>query len=381
MDRPLGAEQGLIDAALARLGAARGGAVIVGPGDDCAVLDLSSGGVGGAQASSAGSPPRKAAGGRRISGATYALTTDTYVEGVHFSLRHGSLADAGYRALMGNLSDLAAVGALPRWGLAQCGVPRGETARAVELFDGVAEANADARADCGGGIALIGGDTFSAPQWIIGFTLIGELSGPPLLRGGARPGDNVWVSGEPGLAQVGLHALHGDLPGYEAAKAAHLRPRARLKLGQWLRSQGLASACIDLSDSLSQCLLLLAESSGVGLSLDLSKLRLHDEAAAFCEEHRMQAGRSRYQISIPAKLCPGAKALRYASAGAWLLDSAEDYELLFTAPPRSTPALLRESPVPMSLLGTVAEAGEGRLWRVAEGRSQPLKAGGYKHFG
>lgn len=400
MSKPLGAEQELIEAALQRLGAQPGGAVVAAAGHDCAILDFSAlmpggGAPGGAQAGGG-----KAPGGRRLNQSLWAITTDVYVEGVHFSLRYGTLSDAGYRALMANLSDLAACGAAPRWGLAQCGVPPGQTALASELLNGVEAANAAALADCGGGIALIGGDTYSAPQWSLGFTLLGELSGQPILRSGAQPGDLIWASGSLGLAQAGLHALYGGLPGFDEAKAAHLRPRARLKLGQWLRQRGLASAGLDLSDSLSQCLLLLAEASGVGLSLDLGKLKLHGEVSALLEAYKQQAGRvreaggqgrpphwetraggSRYGVSIPARLSPGGKALRYASAEAWLLDSAEDYELLFTAPPQSTPVLLREAPVPLSLLGTVVAGEEGCHWRGTDGQVHPLSAGGYQHFG
>jgi len=214
------------------------------------------------------------------------LTTDTLIEGVHFDLRYMSLADVGYKALAVNLSDINAMGGESSVALGTLGVPRGATVEDIDaLLDGIADALPLCR-DAGQQCSLIGGDTVAAPQWIIGFTVVGQVTGQPLLRSGARVGDEVWHSGELGLSGVGLQVLQqtvGPAPARPAVETAtvvmcrpyaattaqaHVRPTPPLALGPWLQRSGLATAAQDLSDSLSQVALQLARASGMAIELD-----------------------------------------------------------------------------------------------------------------
>src|SRR5690606_14078611 len=104
---------------------------------------------------------------------------------------------------------------------------------------------------------------------------------------GAKPGDAIWHSGALGLSQLGFHQLQaGSEDITAAAREAHVRPVPQLALGQWLSREELASACMDLSDSLSQCLLQLADASGVGMQLDLQNYEFSAELRQFAQQRR-----------------------------------------------------------------------------------------------
>jgi thiamine-monophosphate kinase len=265
-----------------------------GPGDDAAVL------------------PRL----RRES----CVTVDAVVEGVHFRRANSRLADVGHKALAVNLSDLAAMGARPRWALVALGLPRGFSVRdARALGSGF---GALARES---GTALLGGNVTRAPGLSLTVTVGGEVRrGRPLLRSGARPGDVVWVSGTLGDGRLGLALLERPA-GPEArrlkrrprllraALARQHRPSPRLHLGQAL--VGVATACIDLSDGLVQDAGHVAEASAVAISLALGALPCSPALVA----------------AVPD---PAARARTAASGG-------EDYELLFTAPPSRRAAVTR----------------------------------------
>lgn len=321
-----------IIALLSRRVAAHGNVVSTGIGDDAAVLKLPG-----------------------TSGLSQVVTTDLLVEGIHFDRRYMGPADIGYKALAVNLSDIAAMGAEPAAAFGCLGLPPGFTkADADALLDGVAAACED------GGVSLAGGDTVAAHQLLIGFTVLGTVAGAPLLRSGARPGDLLWHSGSLGLSEAGRLLLASGQPCPEEMSTAHLRPRAQLELGRWLQQQGLATACIDLSDSLSQCLLQLAEASGVGLELDFRDYAFHsglsDAVARLSTTGGTQAGLSGF-----------------------LLAAAEDYQLLFTTDPGKRQFLMDNASVPVSLLGTVAEKDTGLYFTDERGNRTGLDESGWKH--
>ncbi|MCH7472669.1 thiamine-phosphate kinase, partial [bacterium] len=338
---------------------AAGGRVIVGLGDDAAVLRA-------AASDSA----------RRLNLAHLVLTTDLMIETVHFSRRYMSLSDIGYKALAVSLSDLAAMGAKPTFALGSLGLPPGTTGSEVDqLLRGVQEAVKL------GGVQLIGGDTVAAPQWTIGFTALGEVKGKPLLRSGARPGDTVWHGGGLGLSQVGLHRLWQGEKCSGPERDAHARPVPQLELGSFLASEGLASACLDTSDSLSQCLLQLAGASGVGLAINLAKSMPGNVVAGFIRQRRRKRKAGTTAFTVPARMNPGGRALKFRSTAEFILSCAEDYGLLFTAPPKAAARLIRESPVALAHLGTVVDISEGCYYRAEDGKTYELSASGYQHLG
>lgn len=244
-------------------GMARGGpGVLQGIGDDCAVL-----------ASPGGGPD-------------LLVSTDMFIEGVHFDSTRFTPRQAGYRAVARALSDIAAMGGEPRWHLMSTAWGTGTNEEwAVEFMRGAAEAADEFRS------TLVGGDTSHATLFTCDVTVIGSVPhGEALPRSGAKPGDGIYVSGLLGGSEHGRRKG----PGSPADWLRHVRPQPRLGLGHWLR--GKASACMDLSD---------------GLSLDLHRLCLASGLAA------------RIGGQLPA--WPGATA-------ADALRDGEDYELLFTAP-------------------------------------------------
>lgn len=224
------------------------------------------------------------------------LTTDLMIEGVHFSLRHDAAAVCGRRLATRALSDLAAMGAEPLALLVSAALPASlSVAWARALYRGLLATAREA------GAALVGGDSAASPRAVILDVVgVGQVpAGGALRRAGARPGDRIFVSGPLGEAAWGREIVHGALSvrgrAARRARARHLRPHARCALGQVLR--GRATAALDLSDGLAVDLHHLCRESGVG-------------AEIFTERLPAPAGLER------------------------ALFGGEDYELLFTLPPR-----------------------------------------------
>ena len=279
-----------------------------------------------------------------------AVSADMLVAGTHF------LADVdpvllGHKALAVNLSDLAAMGARPRWALLSLALPEADEAWLASFSQGFLVLAAEH------GVDLIGGDTTRGPL-NLSVTIMGEVEADQALRrDAAQVGDEIWVSGELGAAALGLQYLLGErqlAPAEAAACLARLhRPVPRVALGCCLI--GLAHACIDISDGLVADLGHILERSHVGAEIRLADMPL---AAAV-------AGR----LSEP-------RTLRAALAG------GDDYELCFTAPAMRADAIraaAAEAGVPVARVGRItAEAGLQLF--DAEGRAMPLHASGFDHF-
>ena len=302
---------------------ARRGDVRLGVGDDAALLEC---------------PP----------GSTLVAAVDTLVEGVHFP--PGCRADSvGHRALAVNLSDLAAMGARPAWALLALTLPVAEPSW-LEPF-----ASAFAQLAARHEVALVGGDTTQGPL-TVSVTLLGQVPvGTALRRGGAAPGDVLFVSGTPGDAAAGLALEQGRLA-VTGADAAYLRerflfPAPRVALGQRLRAY--ASACIDVSDGLLTDALKLARASGCGIVLDARQLPL---------------SASLHALGLP-------------QAREFALSGGDDYELCFSVPADRLVRLEAELPCGpwgYSRVGTIcAEAG---AWLKDEGGERRVPERGYDHF-
>lgn len=265
------------------------------------------------------------------------------VEGRHF-LPDADPRALGHKALAVNLSDLAAMGAAPRWALLALALPAVEEAWVSEFSKGLFSLAERF------GVELVGGDTTRAQVRTIAITAIGEVpAGVALFRSGARSGDEIWVSGELGGAALGL--VHPEI----AAVAARLHePEPRVELGERLR--GIAHAAIDVSDGLASDLAHILERSRVGAVVHYPKLP------------RSRAFKSMRDAELE-KHC--------------VLSGGDDYELLFTAPPQRRTALeslAAELDLPLSCIGTI-QAGESRLL-VLDAAGQPMAYGsGYDHFG
>ena len=220
-------------------------------------------------------------------GGPLVASVDSVVEGVHFDLSLCSPADVGWKALMGALSDLAAMGAAPLAALVALCVPggSGEGDLVLGVMAGVAEASAAARCP------VVGGDVSEGAVLTVAVTVLGtvEAGGPPPVgRSGARPGDVVLVTGPCGGSAAGLRELRAGSEG-GAAVAAYRRPVARLREGELARLAG-AHAMIDVSDGLALDLHRLADVSEVGFALDgvpVAAGASEDEALAGGEDYEL----------------------------------------------------------------------------------------------
>ena len=306
--------------------------VLVGPGDDAAVL----------------SPIRN----ERL-----VVTTDAVVEGVHFTRAYSTPADIGHRAMAVNLSDLAAMGATPRWALVSLVLPGSWLVADVEnLMDGLAAVAARH------GVSVIGGNiTRTQGPLVVDVTAGGEV-GPrrALLRSGAKPGHEVYVSGTIGAAAAGLEMLdQGSGIGDQGSGcvARHRRPEPRLRLGLALGRARAASAAMDLSDGLADALRQVAAASGVGVRVDADLLPIDPAAREWWA--------SRGVDPVIAALKGG-----------------DDYELLFTAPAKGRGPLrsvMRHiTDPPLTKIGVMTK--NPRELVLARGGKEEELPAGFEHF-
>jgi thiamine-monophosphate kinase len=278
------------------------------------------------------------------------LSSDLSMEGVHFRLDWMDPVEAGFRATAAALSDLAAMAARPLGVLASVAVPAPGTL-ATSLMAGVREATQTA------GTVLLGGDlTRSSGPAVVDVMVVGHTLSP-LLRTGARPGDELWVTGTVGASTAAVEAwLAGRTPAPEA-RQAHVRPVPRLAEGVWLLEALGARAGLDLSDGIAGDAGHLAAASGVRVILE--------GQAVVSVAHRE----------------PGEEESR---ALARALHGGEDYELLVALPPGAGAARVEEFrqrfDLSLTRVGKVV-AGEGvRLRPLGGGSPVPLSRGGWDHF-
>ncbi len=288
-------------------------------------------------------------------GCELVISTDMLVAGTHF-LANADAEDLGWKTLAVNVSDLAAMGAQPRWALLAVALPAA-TESWIEKFAHGFFTCADTF-----GIDVIGGDTTQGPRNFC-VTIFGEVpAGTALLRSGAQPGDEIWVSGTPGRAALGLAHLQGRIvlaePLLSDCLAALHRPQPHVALGLALR--GIATAAIDVSDGLLADLGHILEASGVAATLTLA-VPIHAAGAA--------------DAVLPA---PTFEDNCYLSGG-------DDYELVFTAPASrhaEIAALAITLALPLTYLGNIAAGTPGALTvRDAAGQAFEVTRRGYDHFG
>ena len=303
--------------------------VDVGPGDDAAVI-------------------------RPVRGSLDVLTTDALVDGIHFDLRFVPPDAVGYRALAVNLSDLAAMGAEPRAALLSLVLPDDLEVGTVDgIVDGMLGLASAYR------VAVVGGNiTRTTGPLTIDVTATGSIRPRRVLtRAGARPGDDVYVTGTLGSAAAGLALLKSgpevrlkaDTTSASSTNACverYLRPDPRVRMGMLLGRNRAASSCMDLSDGLADAVTQVAEASGVGITIDAPSLPI--------------GGGTEPQVAMTA---------------------GDDYELLFTSRPSQRGRLRnvrrQAGDLPITRIGVVTK-GTDVLLRDEQGtREMPS---GYEHF-
>lgn len=293
--------------------------VRLGPGDDCAL----------------------------IAGDGIAVTVDMSVEDIHYRRAWLSPEEIGWRAAAAGLSDLAAMAARPIGVLASIALPAGD---AGEMGEGVSRGIAAAAEEVGA--AVIGGDLVRSPgPLVVDIVALGEASAP-VLRSGARAGDELWVTGYLGTAAAAVDAwLRGEEPDV-TARAAFARPRPRIVQAIWLAERGVPSAMLDLSDGIAGDAGHLAAASGVRIVVEAESLPVSGAAAAREDP------------------------VRLAAAG------GEDYELCFTSRPGAAGEVRRAFEnrfgIPLTRVGRVVE-GEGIV--IVDERGGPMELKAFQHWG
>jgi thiamine-monophosphate kinase len=328
-------EFGLIDRISAML-PEHGAGVIKGIGDDVAVLDTS--------------------------GPEYLLATcDIQVEGVHFLREAITAYQLGRKVAAINVSDIAAAGGEPRWGLVSLAVPgEMEVEYVEELYRGMREQMQSAGASIAGG-------NLSRMQSIVvvDFTLLGVVAPERLiLRSTARVGDAILLTGRSGESRAGLELIRRPELAVSSSTRQrlierHLCPQPRLAEGRVLARSGLVTARLDVSDGVIGDLSHICTASGRGAEIETSAVEISPELR--------QAARE-----------AGAEPLE------WALTGGEDYELLFTAAPEAVAKLqrrvLEETGTVCAQIGRITE-GTGVSARFAEGARRVWATGGWDHFG
>lgn len=286
-------------------------------------------------------------------GCEIAVSVDMLVSGRHF-YADTDPEKLGHKTLAVNLSDMAAMGATPRWAFLAGALPEND-AEWLAAFARGFNALADAYA-----VDLVGGDTTRGPLALC-VTIIGEVpAGTALLRSGAQAGDDVYVSGTLGDAALALAAMNGrvtlDTDALDSARAKLETPTPRIALGQALR--GVASSALDVSDGLAGDLSHILERSAVGATLELPAIPRSPSLAQLVDSaHR-------------------------ALAIECLLAGGDDYELCFTAPPAaaaSVASIAQSLGVPLARVGTIS-AGSSLVVRDEHGVALSEIPRAYDHF-
>jgi thiamine-monophosphate kinase len=299
----------------------RGSSVLVGIGDDAAVLRLSDGRL-------------------------LLLASDMLVEGTHFLRNQVQAPWIGWKALACNVSDIAAMGGRPLWAVVSLGLPPTTSVRFVDgLYAGLS------RCARRFGLAVVGGDTVRAPQVIVDVAVVGTVRPEQLtLRSGARVGDVLFVTGRLGGSYV---------------SGRHARFLPRLREAQELAQRVRIHAMIDVSDGLASDLWQVSRASRVVLRVQASKIPISG------------AGRTCLRRACPCRSprWRGRQALRHA-----LMDG-EDFELLFAVSPQDAHRVPRRlGACPVTRIGTAVSRGVRVELESSHGQVQPLIPTGFRHF-
>ena len=279
------------------------------------------------------------------------FTTDTMVEGVHFTRDTTPWRDLGWKSIASNVSDVAAMGGSPTYALITLGLPpETEVADLKDLYQGMLELGNQF------GVAIVGGDMVRSPVAFITVSLVGVIKKDPMLRTSARPSDLVAVTGHVGSSGAGLKLML-EFPG-ETSDAAdylrncHRRPVPEVAAGQLLVESGITTA-MDVSDGLFDDLSKLTRASGVSARICADQLPVHDF-------------------------------VRQRFPNDWLglaLGGGEDYVLLFTGPRPGVEAAVAALGEGAAVIGEIEESEPGQVTLAgASGQEIPPPAQGWDHF-
>lgn len=283
------------------------------------------------------------------------FTTDTVVEGIHFTRHTTPWQDLGWKAIAANISDVASMGGQPTYALITLGLPpETEVADIEEMYRGMLEICDEY------GMAIVGGDIVGSPVMFVTTALTGVTQSAPLLRSNARPGDAVAVTGYVGSSGGGLRLMLDSADDESEAagflRQAHRRPAPAVKQGQMLAEAGITTA-MDVSDGLADDLGKLCAASGVAAVIQAPAVPIHPML----------------RLRFPGDCLSLA------------LGGGEDYVLLFTGPPGVVEPLIPHLGEGSAVIGSIAEVGAGESpgkVTVVDDAGQPIASAGrgWDHF-
>ena len=281
------------------------------------------------------------------------FTTDTLVDKIHFDLKYFTFEEIGWKAMVANLSDIAAMGGLPKYALVTVGLPKSMRVEDVlSIYKGASKVAR--KYNC----KIIGGDTTLVPHDLfISIALLGEVETKFLCtRSGAKKGDLICVTGKLGEAQAGLEFLRKYGRQKLPVVKRHLQPQPRINEARILVKNLKINSMIDISDGLSSELFHLAEESHLGAII--------------------------YEQSIPISLkCLKLVPLLNKTPLAWALSSGEEYELLFTVNRKDQDKIKKiVSKLNISIIGKTVDKKQGVKLIRKSGKMVDLKKMGFMHF-
>lgn len=294
------------------------------------------------------------------------VTQDLLIEGIHFDLSYFTPYNLGKKVLSVNLSDIAAMGGIPKYFLVSLGIPKHLS---IQFIDDLYQGMMDLATVYD--VSLIGGDTSSCRRDLfINVTVIGEVFKEQLiLRRGARSGDSIFVTGSLGDSSLGLrilqdHSSRDDRNKYKSSIEKHLSPWPRIREGRLLAERRLASAMIDISDGLLSDLRHICVESRVGAILWLEKIPLSEEYREYFKSFAPQDNNelTRWKLA---------------------LTGGEDYELIFTVPPKKRPVVeefIHAGMLNATKIGEISQGKEGIKVTLGGDREIKFPREGYRHF-
>ena len=283
------------------------------------------------------------------------FTTDALREGVHFDLSYYSYRQIGWKAMAANLSDVAAMGGIPTFGLISLGLPKNKkTEDVLKIYKGMNDLAKKY------GCKLCGGDLFLSPEIVISVALLGETEPEFLVRrSGAKPEDLICVTNDLGQSQAGLEVLKAKKPSKPGWLRKHLKPEPRINQARKLVQTLDVTSMIDISDGFGSDLYHIAEESKVG---------------ALILEEKIPISRNLLKMAHVLKKSPLDLAL----------SSGEEYELLFTIKKDQEKKLKylkkKAANLKITVVGEIKDKKEGLKILDSKGKLKNLKRAGYSHF-
>ena len=279
-------------------------------------------------------------------------TTDSLIQDTHFHLNITTWEELGWKAIAVNVSDIAAMGGIPEYALISLALPGELETDCVEsLYKGMTQITKQF------GAAIVGGNIAAASKTMISVTILGSLeSSSALTRSAAVPGDQIAITGYPGLSAAGLRMLKQhlkfDTETAQLLREAHLTPMPRIDEGQILLHRGVKAA-IDISDGLLADLKHVCKASKVGARINANAVPIH----------------------------PALKKNFKADYLKLALSGGEDYELLFTASSQVISRLKKALPCPVTMIGEITQGETGQVTLIdAAGKVIPWQNAGWEHF-